>query len=90
MAAAGWTSVGAVTDCQLVRRALCDAINWQESLASAYFKGAPEHTEATDLARSYRRLMKKRYGESRLPMEIATEGMESISIQELSRRRSGS
>jgi hypothetical protein len=69
-----------LTDRQLVERALVDAIDWQLSFADAYPRGAPERTEALKLARQYRALRQKRYGESRQPIEIALEGTVAVSV----------
>lgn len=75
-----------MTDRQLIQRALVDAIDWQESLASAYPSGMPEREAALRLAKQYRALRQKRYGESRQPMEITMEGTVAVPFEKLMRR----
>lgn len=54
-----------MTDRETVRRALYDAIGWQQGLVEAYahIAGAPEAEEARQQIRLYRSLLKRRYGQ---------------------------
>ena len=62
-----------MTDRDAVRRALYDAIDWQESFADAN-RGNPEEAKAMALVKRYRALLKRRYGDARAPSERALEG----------------
>lgn len=73
-----------LTDRELIRRALQDAIGWQESLADAQ-RGLPDEADAMGMARLYRRLMKRRYGTNRLPMEEALANAKPSGLDELRR-----
>ena len=72
----------------LIRRALHDAIEWQMGLADAYTKmcGDPQYKRSKELVKEYRALLKKRYGTSRLPMEEVLDGMTTITLEELRKR----
>lgn len=70
---------------ELIEMALIDAIDWQESLAGAYPNGAPERREALMLAKQYRAIRKRRYGEDRQPIEVAMKDAVPMTIQELYR-----
>lgn len=75
-----------MTDREAVRRALQDAIAWQESFADANERGTPERADALALARRYRALLKRRYGDSRTAAERALEGATYITLAELQAR----
>ncbi|WP_038367784.1 hypothetical protein [Bosea sp. UNC402CLCol] len=69
-----------------IRRALYDAIDWQESLADAQ-RGDPEQfKECKEQARRYRAILKRRYGTSKSIAEQALEGTSAVPITELMRR----
>lgn len=54
-----------MTDRDIVRRALYDAIGWQQGLVEAYahIAGAPEAEEARQQIKLYRSLLRRRYGQ---------------------------
>ena len=73
------------TDRDLVRRALWDAIDWQESLAEA--QGDDEWGDkARELAKQYKSLLRRRYGERQSPIDKALEGATMITLEELRAR----
>lgn len=67
----------------LIRRALYDAIDWQNSLADAWSPGSPERQQSRDQAKAYRTILKRRYGQSSTPMETVPEGATVVSLQAL-------
>ena len=75
-----------MTDRDTVRRALYDAIDWQESLADAWQPGSPERAEAKAQAKAYRAVLKRRYAERETPAERAFDGCELVTLDELRRR----
>jgi hypothetical protein len=75
-----------MADRDLVRAALIDAIDWQQSLGDAYRSDAPERRIAREQEAAYRKLLKRRYGTDRTPMETAMDGAPSVTIQELIKR----
>lgn len=66
-----------------IKYALYDAIAWQLSLADAQHKGSSERRESLAQAKAYRSVLKRRYGDDRLPMEIALEGTKIVTLDEL-------
>lgn len=66
-----------------IRQALYDAIGWQQSLADAWASGTPERAEAQDQVRHYRALLKKRYGDRRLPSERTFADAREVTLDEL-------
>lgn len=70
----------------LVRRALYDAIQWQEGLADAQ-RGMPkEFAEGVALIKAYRTLLKKRYGTDKTMMDVLDDGSVLVSVQDLPKR----
>lgn len=70
----------------LIRSALIDGIQWQESLAATFRPGAPERRDAQAQARGYREILMRRYGSGRTPMEQAMDGARTVTLGELRRR----
>lgn len=66
-----------------IRQALYDAIGWQEGLAHAWQKGTPERQEALDQIKSYRRILKRRYGEDRTALDIQLSDAKLVSVLDL-------
>lgn len=66
----------------LIRRALIDAIQWQESYAESWDDGK-ERADALALAKKYRQMLKRRYGDSRTPMEQVLGGAKSMSLDDI-------
>jgi hypothetical protein len=71
-----------------IRQALYDAIGWQSGLAEAWKDGSPEHREALDQIKIYRRILKRRYGDGRMPDEKALEGAKLVTMDEIKPTRS--
>lgn len=72
----------------LIRHALYDAIDWQDSLADAWAPGTPERQECRDQAKEYRRILKRRYGSARTPAETVIDGLTTVTLAELVKERS--
>lgn len=66
-----------------IRQALYDAIGWQSGLVDAWPVGSPERQEAIDQIKAYRRILKRRYGETRRAADIALDGAELVDIMTL-------
>lgn len=66
-----------------IRQALYDAIGWQQGLVHAWPAGSPERQEAIDQIKAYRRILKRRYSETRHPSEAAFDGAKPVSIFDL-------
>lgn len=66
-----------------IRQALYDAIGWQHGLSEAWSHGSAERQEALDQIKVYRRILKRRYGEARLPDEVALNGAKLVNILDL-------
>ncbi|WP_457797669.1 hypothetical protein [Methylocystis sp. S23] len=67
---------------ELVRLALLDAADWQNSLADAWPHGSPQRQEALNLKAQYMRLHNRRYGKRKDPFENA----EYVTLEELRER----
>jgi hypothetical protein len=72
-----------MTDRDTVRRALYDAIDWQQSYADSWRGPGPEHDAALDLVKRYRVLLKKRYGVTETPAERRLDHIPGVNIQDL-------
>lgn len=70
---------------ELIRRALEDAVSWQESLADAYSgtPDDPDRRDALELAKQYRAMLQRRYGSSRTAVERALDGARYVTLDEL-------
>lgn len=78
-----------MTDREIIRRALIDAIQSMISLAGCYahIPDSPERARALESVAEYRRVLKKRYGSPQTPIEIAMSAGRSVSILDLSNAR---
>lgn len=76
-----------MSDRDVLRQALNDAIGWQSGLISAWAAGSPERAEAVSQVKKYRALLKRRYGTSRTPMERAFANATTVTLDELRRNR---
>jgi hypothetical protein len=74
-----------MTERETIRRALQDAIGWQDGLAAAHGKDQYGEQARAQAAR-YRALLLKRYGTDKLPAEAALDHLPTIDIWELSRQ----
>ena len=77
-----------MTDREYIKMALEAAIAWELSLADAWHHDSDERKESLALVKAYRRIMLKRYGQSRTPMERVTDGARYITLHELRERES--
>lgn len=77
-----------MSDRDIVRKALYDAIDWQESLADANREGSEEREYSLILAKEYRKLLKRRYGDDKTPMERAFENATTITLDDLIKKYS--
>lgn len=75
-----------MSDRDLVRRALQDAIDWQLSLADACGSEDEWGKLAIQMAKKYKALLKKRYGVTKSPMEQALDGAEVVTLEQLRQR----
>jgi hypothetical protein len=66
-----------------IRQALYDAIGWQNGLVEAWQDGSPEQREAIDQIKIYRKILKRRYGEGRLPDERLLDGARLVNLDEI-------
>lgn len=65
---------------EIIKHALYNAIDWQTGLADA----DPENRHrAQAMEARYRKILKRRYGVDKTPMERMGEGSKSVSIFEL-------
>jgi hypothetical protein len=71
-----------------IRQALYDAIGWQSGLAEAWSDGSPEHFEALNQIKIYRKILKRRYGDGRMPDEKRLVGATLVSILDMKLPRS--
>ncbi|MDR3502896.1 MAG: hypothetical protein P4L79_09960 [Legionella sp.] len=69
-----------ITQKELIRRALWDAVYWQEGLADSYGRNTPESKKALEQARAYRKLIKKKYGENMTALELMCSQATAVSI----------
>jgi len=69
-----------------IRQALYDAIGWQEGLANAWAAGSPERQEALDQIKSYRRILKRRYGEDRTSLDLKLAGAKLVNVLDLKKQ----
>lgn len=76
---------------ELLRRALWDAVGWQDGIADAYAhcKDATERKEALEQAKEYRRLLRKLYGEGQSRMERLCADAKLVSIHDLRGQENG-
>lgn len=73
-----------MSDRELIRSALHDAIDWQLSLYDAHGKDDEWGKVALEKAKKYRSLLKRRYGISSQPQE-ALDNLKMVSLDELRR-----
>lgn len=72
------------SDRQILFCALCDAIDWQNSLGDSLRNGDKEQLQQSRaLEMAYRAILKRRYGNAQTPMEQRLSGGKSISIYDL-------
>lgn len=77
-----------LTDRELIRLALSDAIGWQNGLMDAYshMRDDPVYAEAKKVRDAYRALLKRRYNSTRTAAEQsfdrATKGAKLIGLDE--------
>lgn len=71
----------AMSDRLILRRALYDALDWQQSLLECYAdKTDPAALQAQTHITNYRRVLQKRYGATQTPGERLLEGAVSVSV----------
>lgn len=71
-----------MSDRDTIKQALHDAIAWQDSLEDAQ-KNSEWAGTAKAQAKKYRALLKKRYGNTRTPMDIQIDGATLVGLDEL-------
>lgn len=72
-----------------IRYALYDAIDWQVSLADANVGNDVTVKRCQRQAADYRKILMKRYGEDRTPMERQFDGAVSVSIWDIEETYTG-
>lgn len=70
-----------------IRQALYDAIGWQSGLAEAWSDGSPERREALEQIKTYRKILKRRYGDGRMPDEVRLAGAKLVSVFDIKAQR---
>jgi hypothetical protein len=69
-----------------IRNALSDAIEWQKSLADVYEENDPERVRALQKVATYRKILKRRYGDKRSSAEKIDDDLSklpSVSIYDI-------
>lgn len=66
-----------------IRQALYDAIGWQAGLVDAWPAGSPEREEAVAKIEAYRKILRRRYGDGRMPDEKRFDGAKLVGIDEI-------
>lgn len=65
-------------------RALHDAIEWRVGLADAQPPGSPEQRRSLDLAKRYRKILRRRYGSDKTAFDQRFEGAQLVSVYDAS------
>lgn len=72
-----------MSDRELVRRALWDAVAWQESLADAHRSDDPWRKDALDQAKRYKSLLRRRYADTVSVQDQMVAGSTNVTLDEL-------
>lgn len=72
-----------MSDRDTIKQALYDAIGWQLGLVDAWPKDSPERAEAAEQVKRYRKILKRRYGDDRSPIDRQLAGTKLVGLDEL-------